>query len=65
MAQAGKLANLNVREQQITFGSLHGPCHHPCLRGCSLLRTPKIVRRMNRAVGGVMIGAGVAVFATR
>lgn len=30
-----------------------------------LLRTPGIVRRVNRAAGGVMIGAGVAVVATR
>jgi threonine/homoserine/homoserine lactone efflux protein len=29
------------------------------------LRTPKIVRRVNRAAGGVMIGAGLAVVATR
>ncbi|RUX95009.1 MULTISPECIES: LysE family translocator [unclassified Mesorhizobium] len=31
----------------------------------NLLRTPKIVRRVNRAAGGVMIGAGLAVVATR
>ena len=30
-----------------------------------LLRTPRIVRRVNRAAGGVMIGAGVAVVVTR
>jgi threonine/homoserine/homoserine lactone efflux protein len=34
-------------------------------RARNLLRTPKIVRRVNRAAGGVMIGAGVAVVATR
>jgi len=34
-------------------------------RARSLLRTPRIVRRVNRAAGGVMIGAGVAVLATR
>ncbi|WP_457154941.1 LysE family translocator [Mesorhizobium sp. P5_C1] len=34
-------------------------------RARSLLRTPKIVRRVNRAAGGVMIGAGLAVVATR
>ncbi|MFD2057874.1 LysE family translocator [Mesorhizobium calcicola] len=34
-------------------------------RARGLLRTPKIVRRVNRAAGGVMIGAGVAVVATR
>lgn len=32
-------------------------------RARSLLRTPGIVRRVNRAAGGVMIGAGVAVVA--
>lgn len=32
-------------------------------RARSLLRTPRIVRRVNRAAGGVMIGAGVAVVA--
>lgn len=34
-------------------------------RARSLLRTPKIVRRVNRAAGGAMIGAGFAVVATR
>lgn len=34
-------------------------------RARSLLRTPRIVRRVNRAAGGVMIGAGVAVVVTR
>ncbi|TRC76410.1 LysE family translocator [Mesorhizobium sp. WSM4310] len=34
-------------------------------RARSLLRTPSIVRRVNRAAGGVMIGAGVAVITTR
>ncbi|RWE44027.1 MAG: LysE family translocator [Mesorhizobium sp.] len=34
-------------------------------RARGLLRTPRIVRRVNRAAGGVMIGAGVAVVATR
>ncbi|TRC74157.1 LysE family translocator [Mesorhizobium sp. WSM4307] len=34
-------------------------------RARSLLRTPSIVRRVNRAAGGVMIGAGVAVVAAR
>ncbi|TGQ66659.1 MAG: LysE family translocator [Mesorhizobium sp.] len=34
-------------------------------RARSLLSTPRIVRRVNRAAGGVMIGAGVAVVATR
>ncbi|TIS50815.1 MAG: LysE family translocator, partial [Mesorhizobium sp.] len=34
-------------------------------RARKLLRTPKIVRRVNRAAGGVMVGAGVAVVAAR
>jgi threonine/homoserine/homoserine lactone efflux protein len=34
-------------------------------RARTLLRTPIIVRRVNRAAGGVMVGAGVAVVATR
>jgi threonine/homoserine/homoserine lactone efflux protein len=34
-------------------------------RARTLLRTPKTVRRVNRAAGGVMVGAGVAVMATR
>lgn len=34
-------------------------------RARKLLRTPKVVRRVNRAAGGVMIGAGVAVVAAR
>ncbi|PBC11356.1 LysE family translocator [Mesorhizobium sp. WSM3859] len=34
-------------------------------RARGLLRTSAIVRRVNRAAGGVMIGAGVAVVATR
>lgn len=141
-ATAGS-ARPETREQQVTFGSLHGPCHHQALdrraggagaetclraggllsifatgvalnlgnpkmplfyvallpnvvgtslasahlgiliavilaveivvigghvvlagRARSLLRTPRIVRRVNRAAGGVMIGAGVAVVAT-
>lgn len=34
-------------------------------RARKLLRTPRIVRRVNRATGGVMVGAGVAVVAAR
>jgi threonine/homoserine/homoserine lactone efflux protein len=34
-------------------------------RARKLLRTPAVVRRMNRAAGGVMVGAGVAVVAAR
>ena len=34
-------------------------------RARMLLRTPTIVRRVNRAAGGVMFGAGVAVVASR
>lgn len=33
-------------------------------RARGLLRTPRIVRRVNRAAGGVMIGAGIAVVST-
>ncbi|TCK23869.1 threonine/homoserine/homoserine lactone efflux protein [Ancylobacter aquaticus] len=34
-------------------------------RARRLLRTPTVVRRVNRAAGGVMVGAGVAVVAAR
>jgi len=34
-------------------------------RACCLLRTPRIVRRVNKAAGTAMIGAGVTVAATR
>jgi len=34
-------------------------------RARGLLRTPAVVRRVNRAAGGAMIGAGVAVVVTR
>ena len=34
-------------------------------RARKLLRTPEVVRRVNRAAGGVMVGAGVAVVAAR
>lgn len=34
-------------------------------RARKLLRSPRIVRRVNRTAGGVMVGAGVAVVATR
>ena len=34
-------------------------------RARRLLRTPKVVRRVNRTAGGVMVGAGVAVVAAR
>lgn len=34
-------------------------------RARRLLRTPRIVRRVNRTAGGVMVGAGVAVVAAR
>lgn len=35
------------------------------IRARTLLRSPKIVRRVNRAAGGVMIGSGVAVAVSR
>jgi threonine/homoserine/homoserine lactone efflux protein len=34
-------------------------------RARRLLKTPRMVRRVNRAAGGVMVGAGVAVVAAR
>ena len=34
-------------------------------RARKLLRSPRIVRRVNRTAGGVMVGAGIAVVATR
>ncbi len=34
-------------------------------RARRLLRTPRIVRRVNRVAGGAMIGAGVAIVAAR
>jgi threonine/homoserine/homoserine lactone efflux protein len=34
-------------------------------RARKLLRTPAVVRRVNRTAGGVMVGAGVAVVASR
>ncbi|MBZ5762086.1 LysE family translocator [Rhizobium sp. VS19-DR104.2] len=34
-------------------------------RARTLLRSPRIVRRVNRAAGGIMVGAGVAVVAAR
>lgn len=33
------------------------------VRARSLLRTPRVVRRVNRAAGGMMVGAGVVVAA--
>lgn len=35
------------------------------LRARTLLKSPRIVRRANRTAGGVMVGAGITVFATR
>lgn len=35
------------------------------VRARKLLRTPQVVRRVNRAAGGVMVGAGVVVVAAR
>jgi threonine/homoserine/homoserine lactone efflux protein len=34
-------------------------------RARKLLRSPRVVRRVNRTAGGVMIGAGVVVATTR
>jgi threonine/homoserine/homoserine lactone efflux protein len=35
------------------------------VRARRLMRSPDVVRRVNRVAGGVMVGAGVAVVASR
>ena len=59
--QIGLLAAVIVAVEAVVIGG------HVVLatRARALLRTPHIVRRVNRAAGGVMVGAGVAVVATR
>jgi len=61
MAQLAWLAGVILAVEAIVIGG------HVLLatRARRLLRTPRIVRRVNRAAGGVMIGAGVAVVAAR
>ena len=57
--QVGLLAAVIVAVEAVVIGG------HVVLatRARALLRTPRVVRRVNRAAGGVMIGAGVAVVA--
>lgn len=60
-AQVGLLASVIVAIEAVVIGA------HVALavRARRLLRTPGVVRRVNRAAGGVMIGAGVAIVAVR
>lgn len=60
-AQVGMLMMVILAVEVVVVGG------HVVLAGRArkLLRTPRIVRRVNRAAGGVMIGAGVAVVAAR
>lgn len=57
----GQLAAVVLAVEAIVIGG------HVILAGRArrLLRTPRIVRRVNRVAGGLMVGAGVAVAATR
>lgn len=59
--QACVLASIIVAVEVVVIGG------HVILAGRArkLLRNPLIVRRANRTAGGIMIGAGVAVVATR
>lgn len=59
--QACALAAIIVTVEIVVIGG------HVILAGRArrLLRNPRIVRRANRTAGGIMIGAGVAVVATR
>ena len=61
LAQVGLLAAIILAVEFFVVGG------HVLLadRAREALKTPKIVRRANRAAGGVMIGAGVAVVAAR
>ena len=57
--QVGLLAAVIVAVEAVVIG-----CHVAlATRTRALLRTPRVVRRVNRTAGGVMIGAGVAVVA--
>ncbi|MCF3642120.1 LysE family translocator [Rhizobium sp. TRM95111] len=60
-ADVGRLAAVILAVEVVVIGG------HVLLasRARRLLRSPRIVRRVNRAAGGVMIGAGVAVVASR
>jgi threonine/homoserine/homoserine lactone efflux protein len=59
--QVGVLAAVILAVEVVVIGG------HVMLatRARKLLRSPRIVRRVNRTAGGVMIGAGVAVATTR
>ena len=59
--QIGMLAAVILAVEAVVIGG------HVILAGRArrLLRTPAVVRRVNRTAGGVMIGAGVAVVASR
>lgn len=59
--QVGVLAAVIVAVEAVVIGG------HVVLasRARKLLRSARIVRRVNRAAGGVMVGAGVAVVASR
>ncbi|MFC3058480.1 LysE family translocator [Paenirhodobacter populi] len=60
-SQVGELAGVILVVEVLVIGG------HVLLasRAGRLLRTPTIVRRVNRVAGGMMVGAGVAVVATR
>lgn len=60
-SQVGLLATVILAVEVVVIGG------HVLLatRARRLLRSPKIVRRANRAAGGIMAGAGVAVVSTR
>jgi threonine/homoserine/homoserine lactone efflux protein len=60
-AQAGLLAIVVLGVEVVVIGG------HVVLasRARRLLREPRVVRRVNRAAGGMMVGAGVAVVALR
>lgn len=60
-AHVGLLAVVILAVEVVVIGG------HVVLAGRArkLLRTPAVVRRVNRAAGGVMVGAGVAVVASR
>jgi threonine/homoserine/homoserine lactone efflux protein len=61
LGQIGTLAAVILVVETVVIGG------HVLLaaRARRLLRTPKVVGRVNRAAGGVVVGAGVAVVATR
>jgi threonine/homoserine/homoserine lactone efflux protein len=61
LGQVGALAAVILAVEVVVIGG------HVILAGRArkLLRTPIVVRRVNRAAGGVMVGAGVAVVASR